>query len=96
MQDCSCGVAHDDNSDTCPVSLSQPMIQEALPDLSSKSENKNKSKPKNDRAPEPGQDAVGSSRLIEFPGTGRAKHRFAYTDFPCESPLAKASISDGT
>jgi uncharacterized RDD family membrane protein YckC len=49
------------------------MIQEALPDLSSKSENKNKSKPKNDRAPEPGQDAVGSSRLIEFPGTGRAK-----------------------
>lgn len=73
MQDCSCGVAHDDNSDTCPVSLSQPMIQEALPDLSSKSENKNKSKPKSDRAPEPGQDAVGSSRLIEFPGTGRAK-----------------------
>ena len=73
MQDCSCGVAHDDNSDTCPVSLSQPMIQEALPDLSSKSENKNKSKPKNDRAQEPGQDTVGSSRLIEFPGTGRAK-----------------------
>lgn len=73
MQDCSCGVAHDDNSDTCPVSLSQPMIQEALPDLSSRSENKNKSKPKNDRAPGPGQDANGSSRLIEFPGTGRAK-----------------------
>ena len=40
MQDCSCGVAHDDNSDTCPVSLSQPMIQEALPDLSSKSDHK--------------------------------------------------------
>src|SRR5882762_8754839 len=73
MQDCSCGVAHDDNSDTCPVSLSQPMIQEALPDLSSKSENKNKSKPKNDRAQEPGQDTGSSSRLIEFPGTGRAK-----------------------
>ena len=73
MQDCSCGVAHEDNSDTCPVSLSQPMIQEALPDLSSKSENKNKSKPKNDRPQEPGQDTVGSSRLIEFPGTGRAK-----------------------
>ena len=73
MQDCSCGVAHDDNSDTCPVSLSQPMIQEALPDLSSKSENKTKSKPNNDRAPEPGQDTGGSSRLIEFPGTGRAK-----------------------
>jgi len=73
MQDCSCGVAHDDNSDTCPVSLSQPMIQEALPDLSSKSDNTNKSKPNNDRAPEPGPDTVGSSRLIEFPGTGRAK-----------------------
>lgn len=73
MQDCSCGVAHDDNSDTCPVSLSQPMIQEALPDLSSKSDNKRKSKPNNDRAPEPGQETVGSSRLIEFPGTGRAK-----------------------
>ena len=49
------------------------MIQEALPDLSSKSENKTKSKPNNDRAPEPGQDTGGSSRLIEFPGTGRAK-----------------------
>lgn len=73
MQDCSCGVAHDDNSDTCPVSLSQPMIQEALPDLSSKSENKTKSKPNNDRAEEPGQDTGGSSRLIEFPGTARAK-----------------------
>ena len=73
MQDCSCGVAHDDNSDTCPVSLSQPMIQEALPDLSSKSDNKHKSKPNNDRTQEPGQDTGGSSRLIEFPGTGRAK-----------------------
>jgi len=49
------------------------MIQEALPDLSSKSENKNKPKPNNDRAQEPGQDTGGSSRLIEFPGTGRAK-----------------------
>src|SRR5689334_22852748 len=73
MQDCSCGVAHDDNSDTCPVSLSQPMIQEALPDLSSKSDNTNKSKPNNDRAQEAGPDTSGSSRLIEFPGSGRAK-----------------------
>lgn len=73
MQDCSCSVAHDDNSDTCPVSLSQPMIQEALPDLSSKSENKTKSKRNNDRAEEPGPDTSGSSRLIEFPGTARAK-----------------------
>src|SRR5438874_2100590 len=73
MQDCSCGVAHEDNSDTCPVSLSQPMIQEALTDLSSKSENKNKSKPNNDHAQEPGHDTGGSSRFIEFPGTGRVK-----------------------
>jgi len=49
------------------------MIQEALPDLSSKSDNKNTSKTNNDRAPEPGQETGGSSRLIEFPGTGRAK-----------------------
>ena len=34
--------------------------------------------------------------MIEFPGTGRAKHRFYCTDFAaCESPFAKASISDG-
>src|SRR5438045_4352724 len=71
MQDCSCGVAHDDNSDTCPVSLSQPMIQEALPDLSSKSENNPKAK-RSDRASDLGQDTSGPSRLIEFPGTGRA------------------------
>jgi len=31
MQACSCGVAHDDNSNTCPESLSQSMIQEVLP-----------------------------------------------------------------
>src|SRR5712671_4375038 len=67
MQDCSCGVAHQDNSDTCPVSLSQPMIQEALPDLSSKS------KLNNDSAQGLGQDTNVSSRLIEFPGTARAK-----------------------
>jgi uncharacterized RDD family membrane protein YckC len=31
MQACSCGVAHDDNSNTCPLSRSQSMIQEAPP-----------------------------------------------------------------
>src|SRR5438045_1643403 len=71
MQDCSCGVAHDDNSDTCPVSLSQPMIQEALPDLSSKSENNPKAK-RSDRASDLGQDTSGPSRLIEFPGNSRS------------------------
>jgi uncharacterized RDD family membrane protein YckC len=34
MQACSCGVAHDDNSNTCPLSRSQSMIQEALPNSS--------------------------------------------------------------
>ena len=72
MQDCSCGVAHDDNSDTCPVSLSQPMIQEALPDLSSKSEDGTKANRNHDRARDSGQDANGPSRLIEFPGSTRA------------------------
>ena len=41
MQDRSCGVAQNDNSDTCPGSVSQSMIQEALPELSSKSANNN-------------------------------------------------------
>jgi uncharacterized RDD family membrane protein YckC len=73
MQDCSRGVAHEDNSDTCPVSLSQPMIQEALPDLSSKSKDNINAKRNQDSAPDTGQDTNGPSRLIEFPGTGRAK-----------------------
>src|SRR5437764_9078105 len=73
MQGCSCGVAHDDNSDTCPVSLSQPMIQEALPDLSSKSEDNIKAKRNNDRALDSGHETNRPSRLIEFPGTARAK-----------------------
>ena len=31
MQACSCGVAHDDNSNTCPLSRSQSMIQDVVP-----------------------------------------------------------------
>jgi uncharacterized RDD family membrane protein YckC len=34
MQACSCGVAHDDNSNTCPLSRSQSMIQDAVPNSS--------------------------------------------------------------
>src|SRR6266446_1051811 len=34
MQACSCGVAHDDNSNTCPLSRSPSMIQEVLPNPS--------------------------------------------------------------
>lgn len=34
MQACSCGVAHDDNSNTCPLSRSQSMIREVPPNSS--------------------------------------------------------------
>src|SRR5216683_2407469 len=34
MQACSCGVAHGDNSNTCPLSRSQSMIQEVFPNSS--------------------------------------------------------------
>src|SRR5260370_28653714 len=34
MQACSCGIAHDDNSNTCPLSRSQSMIQEVPPNSS--------------------------------------------------------------
>ncbi len=34
MQACSCGIAHDDNSNTCPLSRSQSMIQEVSPNSS--------------------------------------------------------------
>src|SRR2546423_6094827 len=71
MQDCACGVAHDDNSDTCPVSLSQHMIQEALPDLSSQSE-KNIHSTANIRERDSGLDTNAPSRLIEFPGNSRS------------------------
>jgi uncharacterized RDD family membrane protein YckC len=70
MQDCACGVAHDDNSDTCPVSLSQPMIQEALPDLSLQSEKNIQAKSNRER--DSGPETNSHSRLIEFPGTSRS------------------------
>ncbi len=70
MQDRSCGVAHDDNSDTCPGSVSQSMIQKALPDLSSAQTTAPKSN--QEGASHPESDSVGASRLIEFPGTTRS------------------------
>src|SRR5205823_7011788 len=48
------------------------MIQEALPDLSSKSEENSTAKRNNDGARDLGQDTNGPSRLIEFPGATRA------------------------
>jgi len=47
------------------------MIQEALPDLSSKSEEKSTAKRNNDGARDLGQDTNGPSRLIAFPGATR-------------------------
>ena len=69
MQDRSCSVAHDDNSDTCPGSVSQSMIQEALPELSSQSANSNQ--PNQDCVLDSREAANGGSRLIEFPGATR-------------------------
>src|SRR6185369_2411450 len=68
MQDRSCSVAHNDNSDTCPGSVSQSMIQEALPELSSQSVKNNRNQ---DFMPESPNDAAVASRLIAFPGTSR-------------------------
>ena len=64
MQDRSGSVAHNDNSDTCPGSVSQSMIQEALPELSSQSVANNNAK----REPDSQTAANPASRLIEFPG----------------------------
>src|SRR2546430_11105274 len=47
------------------------MIQEALPDLSSKSEENSTAKRNNDGARDLRQDTNGPSRLIEFPGATR-------------------------
>src|SRR5947207_1433806 len=71
MQDRSCSVAHEDNSDACPGSVSQSMIQEALPELSSQSANSNQPKRNQDGVLDSRDEANGASRLIEFPGATR-------------------------
>src|SRR6185295_16641296 len=68
MQDRSGSVAHNDNSDTCPGSVSQSMIQEALPELSSQSVANNNAKREPDFVPDSQNSANPASRLIEFPG----------------------------
>jgi len=70
MQDRSGSVAHDDNSDTCPGSVSQSMIQEALPDVSSQSENKPNSSYESSGGSQ--SEPTRASRLIEFPGATRS------------------------
>src|SRR5712692_5047006 len=74
MQACSCGVAHDDKSDTCPVSLSQSMTKKALPHVSV-----NKSVKKAELVGNLSAEATKTpdeqqrpSTLLEFPGTARA------------------------
>jgi uncharacterized RDD family membrane protein YckC len=71
MQACSCGVAHDDQSDTCPVSLIEPMTQKAFPQATSTTKKiikgKRRSVDEIDMSAEPQR----SSTLIEFPSGGR-------------------------
>ena len=84
MQACSCGVAHDDNSNTCPLSRSPSMIQEVLPNPSiEESVNgelagqiKSETHPMlTDEAAEAEAPPIEASRepstLIEFPGSTR-------------------------
>src|SRR5258708_12697298 len=84
MQACSCGVAHDDNSNTCPLSRSQSMIQEVPPNSSiEESVNgelagqiKSETHPMlTDEAAEAEAPPIEASRepstLIEFPGSTR-------------------------
>ena len=70
MHACSCGVAHDENSDTCPVSLSQPMTHEVLHQSTSKTEQSPSGR--RNLIDEPSSDEPTPSTLIEFPGAARA------------------------
>lgn len=72
MQACSCGVAHDGQPDTCPVSLPEPMIQKAVPQSSSKNRRANKGKRKPADEIESSAEPQRTSTLIEFPGTARS------------------------
>ena len=72
MQVCSCGVAHDDQPDTCPVSLTQPMTQEALRQPPSKNKKSTKGKRNSADETQSADDPLAISTLIEFPGSARA------------------------
>jgi uncharacterized RDD family membrane protein YckC len=69
MQACTCGVAHDGQPDTCPVSLPEPMIQKAVPQASGKNK-RVKRKPADEI--EPSAEPPRTSTLIEFPGIARS------------------------
>lgn len=84
MQACSCGVAHDDNSNTCPLSRSQSMIQEVPPnssieesvngELAGQIESETHQMLAGEAAeaePPPIEASREPSTLIEFPGSTR-------------------------
>jgi uncharacterized RDD family membrane protein YckC len=72
MQACTCGVAHDGQPDTCPVSLPEPMIQKAVPRASLKNKRTNKGKREPADEIEASAEPQRTSTLIEFPGMTRS------------------------
>jgi uncharacterized RDD family membrane protein YckC len=73
MLACSCGVAHDDNPNTCPASRSLIMIQKALPDSSVDSPVETDELTENlcDDNGFLNEERPQRSTLIEFPGRSR-------------------------
>src|SRR5260370_35457654 len=72
MQACSCGVAHNDNPNTCPSFLSHTMIQKALPDWSAGNviPDRELSESLRDKTSSI-KERPAKSTLIEFPRTRR-------------------------
>jgi uncharacterized RDD family membrane protein YckC len=73
MQACSCGVAHNDNPNTCPSFQSHTMIQKALPDLSAGNfiPDGDLIESLREEKTNPAKAASPKSTLIEFPRTSR-------------------------
>jgi uncharacterized RDD family membrane protein YckC len=73
MPACSCGIAHDDNPNTCPFSLSQPMRQDFLPNsFVEEGRSPNNLNHTSEAAAEMIEPPPPASTLIEFPGTSRS------------------------
>jgi uncharacterized RDD family membrane protein YckC len=69
MQPCSCGLIHNENSGSCPVTVSNPVMQKSLIDQTDESALLRTG----GKLPAAhGIDATNSSTLINFPGTSRA------------------------
>lgn len=80
MQACSCGVAHDDNSNTCPLSRSQSMIQEVLPNSSiEESVDAELAEP---IAGEPQQMLAGEAAEVETPPIEASRQTSTLIEFP--------------